>query len=88
MRKRNPFNKNKTREATNCQKDEESEEVLNCLEDKIPCFLEPVFIKRKQSTFFDERITQLKADECIFRVDFAFNSTCQYQDEIQAAHCS
>ena len=36
--KRNPFNKNKTRETTNCQKDEESEEVLNCLEDLNPLF--------------------------------------------------
>lgn len=61
---------------------------MNCLEDQIPCFLEHVFIKRKQSTFFEERITQLKADEGIVRVDFALNYTCQYQDEIQGAHWS
>lgn len=64
------------------------EEALNCLEGQIPSFLVHVFIKRKQSTFFEERIAQLKADEAIVQVDFAENYTCQYQDEIQAAHWS
>ena len=44
---------------------------MNCLEGQIPCFLEHVFIKRKQSTFFEDRIAQLKAEEAIVQVDFA-----------------
>ena len=62
------------------------EEALQALESKIPFFLEHVFIQRKQSSYFEERITQLKSNEAVVQVDFAENYTCQYQDEIQAAH--
>ena len=62
------------------------EEALEALESKIPFFLEHVFIQRKQSSYFEERITQLKSNEAVVQVDFAENYTCQYQDEIQAAH--
>ena len=64
------------------------EGALNCLQGQIPCFLEHVFIKRKQSTFFEDCMAQLKADEALIQVDFAENYTCQYQNEIQAAHWS
>ena len=33
-------------------------------------------------------IAQLKADEAIVQVGFSENYTCQYQDEIEAAHWS
>ena len=62
------------------------EEALETPESKIPFFLEHVFIQRKQSSYFEERITQLKSNEAVVQVDFAENYTCQYQDEIQAAH--
>jgi len=64
------------------------EEALNSLEEKIPFFLEHVFIKRKQAAFFEGRISQMKPDEAVVQVDFAENYTCKYQDEIQAAHWS
>lgn len=47
------------------------EEALDCLQGQIPCFLEHVFIKRKRSIFFEDRIAQLKADEAVIQVDFA-----------------
>ena len=57
------------------------EGALNCPKGQIPCFLEHVFIKGKQSAFFGDCTSQLKADEAIVQVDFAKNYTCQYQDE-------
>lgn len=62
------------------------EEALQALESKIPFFLEHVFIQRKRSSYFEESITQLKPNEAVYQVDFAENYTCQYQDEIEAAH--
>ena len=59
------------------------EGALNCPKGQIPCFLECVFIKGKQSTFFGDCVAQLKADEAIVQVDFAENYNCQYQDEIR-----
>ncbi|KAK3753061.1 hypothetical protein QZH41_005509 [Actinostola sp. cb2023] len=41
------------------------EEALNSLEEKIPFFLEHVFIKRKQAAFFEGRISQMKPDEAV-----------------------
>ena len=64
------------------------EGALNCLQGQIPCFLEHVFIKRKQSTFFEDCAAQMKADEAVIQVDFTENYTRQYQDEIQAVHWS
>ena len=48
MGKRTHSIKAKQEKPQIAKKDEESEEVLNCLEDQIPYFLEHVFIKRKQ----------------------------------------
>ena len=64
------------------------EEALSDLEDKMPFFLEHVFIKRKQHQFFEDRISKLGPEEAVVQVDFAENFTCCYQDEIQAAHWS
>ena len=64
------------------------EEALESLKSKIPSFLEHVFIQRKQASYFQECITKLGPDQAIVQVDFAENYTCQYQDEIQAAHWS
>ena len=64
------------------------EEALNCLQEKIVFFLQHVFVKRKQSAFFEDHIANLKEDEAIVQVDFSENYTCQYQYEIQAAHWS
>ncbi|XP_068692671.1 uncharacterized protein [Montipora foliosa] len=63
------------------------EEALSDLEDKMPFFLQHVFIKRKHQ-FFEDRISQLGPEEAVVQVDFGENFTCCYQDEIQAAHWS
>ena len=47
------------------------EEALNCLQEKIPSFLQHVFVKRKQSAFFEDCIANLKEDEAILQVDFS-----------------
>lgn len=65
-----------------------AEEALNSLQRKMPTFLEHVFIKRKQASFFEERIATLSANEAVVQVDFAENYTCQHQDEIQSTHWS
>lgn len=94
MGKSNPYNNKKKGKPKIVNKMEKVikegtvEGALNCLQGQIPCFLEHVFIKRKQSTFFEDCMAQLKADEALIQVDFAENYTCQYQNEIQAAHWS
>ncbi|EDO29585.1 predicted protein [Nematostella vectensis] len=62
------------------------EEALDCLSEKIPSFLEHVFIKRKQSAFFEDSIANLNENEAVVQVDFSENYACQHQDEIQSAH--
>lgn len=61
-------------------------DALAKLEEKIPSFQQHVFIKRKQSLYFEETLNNLTEEECAIRVDFAENYSCSYQDEIQTAH--
>jgi len=78
--------KTKAKKMVRILKEGTLEEALQDLESKIPFFLEHVFIQRKQSSYFEECKTQLKSNEAVVQVDFAENYSCQYQDEIQAAH--
>ena len=61
-------------------------DALLKLHEKIPSFLQHVFIKRKQSLYFQETLKNLKERECAIQVDFAENYSCSHQDEIQTAH--
>lgn len=63
-------------------------DALAKLEEKMPSFLQHVFIKRKQSVYFEETLNNLTEEECVIQVDFAENYSCSYQDEIQTAHWS
>ena len=62
------------------------EEAFDALSKKLPGFLDHVYVKRKQSRFFEEKISNLKPNEAAVQVDFSENYTCAHQDEIQAAH--
>ena len=46
-------------------------DALLKLHEKIPSFLQHVFIKRKQSLYFQETLKNLKERECAIQVDFA-----------------
>lgn len=61
-------------------------DVVESLQNKIPSFLQHVFIKRQQSSYFQEKLTNLDKEEAVVQVDFAENYACRYQDEIQSAH--
>lgn len=63
-------------------------DVLSSLQSKLPYLLEHVFVKRQQASYFEERLNTLKKDEAVAQVDFSENYTCQFQDDIQAAHCN
>ena len=60
------------------------DDVFMALEEKLPQFLEHVFVKRKQAKYFEERIQTLPSNVAALQVDFAENYTCKYQDEIQS----
>lgn len=62
------------------------DEAISALHQKLPAFLHHVFVKRKQSRFFEEKMSNLSQDEALVQVDFAENYSCRYQDEVQAAH--
>lgn len=62
------------------------EEAIQTLEDKMPSILEHVYVKRKQSNFFEDKKANLKSNKAIVQVDFAENYSCRYQDEVQSAH--
>ena len=61
-------------------------DVFISLRSKLPNFLEHVFVKRKQSSYFEERKSNLQVEEAIVQVDFAENYSCKHQDEIQSPH--
>lgn len=61
-------------------------DVFVSLRSKMPNFLEHVFVKRKQSNYFEERKSNLQQGEAVVQVDFAENYSCKNQDEIQSAH--
>ena len=60
--------------------------VVESLQQKLPTFLEHVYIKTQQSKYFDEKLANLSEKEAVVQVDFAENYTCKHQDEIQTAH--
>ena len=62
------------------------DDVISSLEEKMPAFLNHVFVKRKQSSFFEEKKSKLSAEEAVVQVDFSENYSCCYQDEVQSAH--
>ena len=62
------------------------QEAIDSLSNKLPAFLEHVFVKQKQSRFFEEKISNLKPNEAAVQIDFSENYTCAQQDKIQAAH--
>ena len=64
------------------------EDAFRSLEDKLPFFLEHVFVKRQQGRYFEDQIEHLTKEEAVVQVDFAENCACKYQDEIQTAHWS
>lgn len=61
-------------------------DAIGALEDKMPSFLEHVFIKREQARYFEEKKEHLLEKEALVQVDFAENYMCKHQDEIQTAH--
>ncbi|KXJ17259.1 hypothetical protein AC249_AIPGENE8686 [Exaiptasia diaphana] len=61
-------------------------DALAVLDEKLPSFLQHVYIKGKQSSYFQETLANFKYDECVLQVDFGKNYSCINQDEIQAAH--
>ena len=63
-------------------------DALLKLQEKIPSFLQHVFIKRQQSLYFNETLKNLNEEECVIQVDFAENYSCSHQDETQTAHWS
>ena len=63
-------------------------DALLKLQEKIPSFLQHVFVKRQQSSYFNETLKNLNEEECVIQVNFAENYSCSHQDEIQTAHWS
>ena len=45
------------------------DEIITALEEKIPAFLNHVFVKKKQSRFFEDKKSTLSFDEVIVQVD-------------------
>jgi hypothetical protein len=73
------------------EKIEEQGTVKECIEllsTKIKQYLEHVFIKRKQSSYFEEMKNDSDDESIIVQVDYAENFSVEEQDAIQAAHWS
>ena len=65
--------------------------VLKCvkmLKSKTPQYLSHVFIKRKQSAYFEYIKDNADDTTVVCQVDYAENFTLQYQDQVQSAHWS
>ncbi|CAF1309948.1 unnamed protein product [Adineta ricciae] len=73
------------------EKQEFSGTVLQCvkvLQSKTPQYLSHVFVKRKQSTYFEYIKDNAGDSTVVCQVDYAENFTLQHQDQIQSAHWS
>ncbi|CAF1680576.1 unnamed protein product [Rotaria sp. Silwood1] len=73
------------------EKKEFSGTVFHCmkqLQQKTPQYLCHVFIKRKQSNYFEDIKETVNDDTVVCQVDYAENFTLQNQDQIQSAHWS
>jgi hypothetical protein len=62
------------------------QDAIICFKEKLPSFLEHVFVKRCQQHYFEHKIANLTEKEAVMQVDFSQNFTCKYQDEVQAAN--
>lgn len=61
-------------------------EALYVLESQLVYFLWHVYIKRTQTTYFDNLQKNLPLETLLMQIDFSENYTHTYQDEIQSAH--
>ncbi|CAF4340794.1 unnamed protein product [Rotaria magnacalcarata] len=63
--------------------------VLQCvkqLKDKTPSHLRHIYIKRKQSQYFEDIKTNARDNTVVCQVDYAENFSMDNQDKIQSAH--
>ncbi|CAM4793442.1 unnamed protein product [Rotaria magnacalcarata] len=63
--------------------------ILQCvkqLKDKTPSYLRHVYIKRKQSQYFEDIKTNARDNTVVCQVDYAENFSMDNQDQIQSAH--
>ncbi|CAF2082641.1 unnamed protein product [Rotaria magnacalcarata] len=66
-----------------------SKSILQCvkqLKDKTPSYLRHVYIKRKQSQYFEDIKTNARDNTVVCQVDYAENFAMDNQDQIQSAH--
>ena len=63
-------------------------DAVNSFKEKIPNFLAHVFIKWKQSSCFQKKLSNIPKGTAIVQVDFSENYSFQQQGEIQSAYWS
>lgn len=63
-----------------------TEEYLDKLADKLRRLLTHAYIAKEQSTFFNQKKTELQPGECVVICDFSENYAFVYQDAIQGVH--
>lgn len=61
-------------------------ECVKLLKDKTPDYLRHVYIKRKQSEYFDHIKANANNNTVVCQVDYAENFAIENQDQIQSAH--
>ena len=64
------------------------EEAIVLLKSKFEYFLFHVYIKRGQSTYFEELRTEVSDERILLQMDFAENFNMKEQNETQQAHWS
>ena len=76
------------RKQQNCRKYSGGtvEHLLFSFQENVHAFMDHVFVKRKQSNFVKEKMSNFQPIEAIIQVDFSENYACLHQDEIQSAH--
>jgi hypothetical protein len=62
------------------------DEAILLLKSKVEYFLFHVYIKRKQSNYFEKLKEEVSDEKIVLQVDFAENFNMKEQDEIQKAH--
>ncbi|CAF2965366.1 unnamed protein product [Rotaria sp. Silwood2] len=62
------------------------DEAVVLLKSKVDGFLFHVFIKRRQSKYFEKLKTEVTDEKIVMQVDFAENFNMKEKDEIQKAH--
>lgn len=61
-------------------------DCVKLLEQKTPQYLWHVYVKRKQSEFFEQIKNDADGSTVVCQVDYAENFGMEYQDQIQSAH--